>query len=44
MEDGLGLRFELPPGGYATVLVEELLPGQQVEEGGVGGGGAEESD
>lgn len=33
-EEGvLGLVFTLPPGSYATVLIEELFPGQAVEEG-----------
>jgi tRNA pseudouridine13 synthase len=31
--EALELRFELPAGSYATVLVEELFPGTEVDEG-----------
>ena len=31
--DELELRFTLPPGAYATVLVAELFPGEPVREG-----------
>ena len=33
----LELRFELPAGSYATVLLEELFPGETIEEGGGAG-------
>ena len=32
-EESLELRFELPSGSYATVLLEELFPGEVIEEG-----------
>jgi tRNA pseudouridine13 synthase len=35
-EDAIELRFELPAGSYATVLVEELFPGDTIAEGGGG--------
>jgi hypothetical protein len=40
LADGsLELRFELPAGSYATVLIEELFPGEPIEEGGVSAAG-----
>jgi tRNA pseudouridine13 synthase len=32
--DALELRFRLPPGAYATTLVEELFPGDRLDLGG----------
>jgi tRNA pseudouridine13 synthase len=32
-DDALELRFELEAGSYATVLIEEVLLGQEIEEG-----------
>jgi tRNA pseudouridine13 synthase len=32
-EGSIELRFELPAGSYATVLIEELFPGEEIEEG-----------
>jgi hypothetical protein len=31
--EALELRFELPAGSYATVLVEELFPGTEIDDG-----------
>jgi len=31
--DAIELRFELPAGSYATVLIEELFPGESIVEG-----------
>ena len=38
--DAIELRFELPAGSYATVMVEELFPGETIEEGAADAGGA----
>jgi tRNA pseudouridine13 synthase len=38
-EDSIELRFELPAGSYATVLIEELFPGEAIVEGGGEGAG-----
>ena len=32
-DDAIELRFELPAGSYATVLIEELFPGEAIAEG-----------
>jgi tRNA(Glu) U13 pseudouridine synthase TruD len=32
-ESAIELRFELPAGSYATVLVEELFPAEPIDEG-----------
>ncbi len=32
-DDSIELRFELPAGSYATVLIEELFPGEAIAEG-----------
>jgi tRNA(Glu) U13 pseudouridine synthase TruD len=32
-EGAVELRFELPAGSYATVVVEEIFPGEEIEEG-----------
>jgi tRNA pseudouridine13 synthase len=39
-EETIELRFELPAGSYATVLIEELFPETTIVEGGAGAGAA----
>ena len=39
-DDAFQLRFELPAGSYATVMVEELFPGETIAEGSADAGGA----